>query len=662
MAFATRIKEPLLDMQYLVVLTWVDCQEFYGRSPCVAGIRETGTAQTGAARSITLAAGASATDDEFNGMVARITAGTGSGQERTVLDYDGTTKIAVIKTEDADWSPVLDNTSVYDIINRPNACFNTRFTCQDPANFNSGTREVKHSNKDRPLPIRGESVIPDLITIPKYRPGKIDPRKGKLENSSITLDFADGPGNDVGEDLYLEWRTYDPLLQGTYYTKFNARNPHYNNRSAEIKRGLFGDTEAEMEVSLNFVESMSFEGDKVSFVFKDRLKRLDKVHLPVATNNVTVDGNHNAGVSPVAVSDASELLDPAVTGKNEHIVVNENIIRYNAIAGNDLTGASWQKFGTTQTAITDGDTVQQAWGFISTNAADIAHELLNDVGIADADIDVTGLEADRDDWLLSAIFTGVWVKPTKAKKILEELQLQSMFNVYWDESAQKVKLKVTAPPSPSDTLVHLTDDDFLKPPDFDNNEDSRLSRVLVAHSKRVAFDDDGKWESYAKAFVVIDADAEEDDLYGEPAIQNIFSRWITTTVWAQRVANRLYSRFKDRAAILTLPIAPKDSTIAPADIIEITTDKFVDRFGAARQQRQVQILSRKQKSEGAFELKVMDTAWAPGGNSGGRYAFFAPSGHPDYDSATDEQRKYGFFGLTGTNTVGVNKDPGYYFF
>ena len=658
MAFEDRIKEARLDMQYLVVLTFTDCQNTYGVDPCTAGRRATGTAQSGTDRSIRLNAGASATDDEFNGMVVRLTGGTGSGQERTILDYDGTTKDASVTVA---WDTNPDVTSDFDIINRPEACFNTRFTCQDPENFVTGTREVKHSNKDRPLPLPGEVTIPDLIKVPLYKPVEIDPRKGKIKNSSISLDFADEPTNDVGEDKYLEHRAYNPLDQGTRWTKFNARNPHYNGRNAEIKRGLFGDTEAEMEVSLNFIESLKLKGKKVTMTFKDRLKVLDKTDLPEATG-ITVDGAVSAGAATVPVSDATKLLDPVATSRNEYIAVEENVIQYTGISGNNLTGATWQEFGTSEADLTDGESVQQCWGFEAANAADIAHFLLNDVGIEDADIDVAGLEQDRDDWLLSAIFTGIWVKPTKAKKILEELQLQSMFSVYWDEVAQKVKLKVTAPPSPTDFILKLTDDDFLEVPDFDNNEASRLSRVAIAYLKRSAFSDQGDWESYAKASVVIDKDAESADQYGEPAIQNIFSRWITTDTWAQRVRNRLFSRFRDRAPILLLQVAPKDSEIAPADIIEITTERFVDQFGAPLQNRQIQILSRKQKGEERFDLKVMDTAWSPGGVSGGRYGFIAPTGHPDYDDATEEQRKYAFVGATSDNSVGVNDDPGYYIF
>jgi hypothetical protein len=59
----------------------------------------TGTAQTGAAQSITLAAGASSTDNFYRGQVIQITGGTGSSQSvtfRTIVSYNGTTKVATV--------------------------------------------------------------------------------------------------------------------------------------------------------------------------------------------------------------------------------------------------------------------------------------------------------------------------------------------------------------------------------------------------------------------------------------------------------------------------------------------------------------------------------------------------------------------------------------
>lgn len=60
------------------------------------GAAVTGTAQAGAADTITLDVGASAVDGYYNGMVITITAGTGNGQAGVIYDYDGTTKVALV--------------------------------------------------------------------------------------------------------------------------------------------------------------------------------------------------------------------------------------------------------------------------------------------------------------------------------------------------------------------------------------------------------------------------------------------------------------------------------------------------------------------------------------------------------------------------------------
>lgn len=71
-----------------------------------------GTAAAGGASSITLAAGASAVNDTYNGMSIVITAGTGSGQSRTVSAYVGATKVATVSVA---WVTPPDVTSVYSI-------------------------------------------------------------------------------------------------------------------------------------------------------------------------------------------------------------------------------------------------------------------------------------------------------------------------------------------------------------------------------------------------------------------------------------------------------------------------------------------------------------------------------------------------------------------
>ena len=70
------------------------------------------TAQTGASSTITLDAGAVATDDIYNGAGILITGGTGEGQRRIISDYVGATKVATVSTA---WTTTPDNTSTFTI-------------------------------------------------------------------------------------------------------------------------------------------------------------------------------------------------------------------------------------------------------------------------------------------------------------------------------------------------------------------------------------------------------------------------------------------------------------------------------------------------------------------------------------------------------------------
>ena len=78
-------------------------------------LEESGTAQAGAASTITLASAASTDDDEYNFLDIAIVAGTGAGQERTISDYVGSTRVATVS---AAWATTPDATSQYKIAAR----------------------------------------------------------------------------------------------------------------------------------------------------------------------------------------------------------------------------------------------------------------------------------------------------------------------------------------------------------------------------------------------------------------------------------------------------------------------------------------------------------------------------------------------------------------
>jgi hypothetical protein len=71
-----------------------------------------GTAQAGAAGTITLDASASSLDDFYNNQMIAIESGTGVGQARFVSDYAGATKVVTVSSN---WVTNPDNTSVFAI-------------------------------------------------------------------------------------------------------------------------------------------------------------------------------------------------------------------------------------------------------------------------------------------------------------------------------------------------------------------------------------------------------------------------------------------------------------------------------------------------------------------------------------------------------------------
>jgi len=91
---------------------WGPLMRACGFSQTALAVAHTGTAQAGGASTITLAAGASASDDAYTGMTIRTTGGTGSGQSRVLSDYVGSTKVA---TASEAWTTPPDATTTYSI-------------------------------------------------------------------------------------------------------------------------------------------------------------------------------------------------------------------------------------------------------------------------------------------------------------------------------------------------------------------------------------------------------------------------------------------------------------------------------------------------------------------------------------------------------------------
>lgn len=91
-----------------------------------------GTAQAGAAATITLASTAIANDSHYNGQLLVLVGGTGVGQSRTIKSYVGASKVATV---DRAWVTNPDATSVYMILPYSLAALDTTLSVQNTIGF-----------------------------------------------------------------------------------------------------------------------------------------------------------------------------------------------------------------------------------------------------------------------------------------------------------------------------------------------------------------------------------------------------------------------------------------------------------------------------------------------------------------------------------------------
>jgi hypothetical protein len=119
-----------------------------------------------------------------------------------------------------------------------NKCFNTLATCQDPANYQKGSRAIYFCKPASNIP-KTKTFIPSVASVStaptKINPTNIDRNSSPLgQRAAATIVFDDHPHSDFQVDPYLADRNYNPLERGTFWSKWIARNPYYQNRPIKI--------------------------------------------------------------------------------------------------------------------------------------------------------------------------------------------------------------------------------------------------------------------------------------------------------------------------------------------------------------------------------------------------------------------------------------------
>ena len=531
------------------------CQETIGISPCTAARVHSGTVQSATADTVELDSSASSVNGAYDNYAISIPTGTGSPEESIVDSYVGATRIATMKTN---WGVTPDVTSGYDVINRPAGCYNTRKTCQDPANYNpsSTTNTILLTDANTDFPFDLTSISGVVIAIPCLKktslaPSKINLGKSIGSRASIKATFKDFPHHDRSLDKYATERTTAP--SGTFFGRLINRNRFYQGRLLIIHTGYLDNGVYD---SANFVKRTyvieNIKGpdkkDNVTIIAKDILKLTDDERSVVPTPTT--------GALTVALTDSynSEMELTSGTGSeygaNGHVRINGEIIAFISRTSDNLESLVRGEFGTEAKAHKIGDAVQLCKNFIDINVTDIVDDLLtNFTNIPAAYIDSAGYAAEEAEFLSAHNFSNIISTPTGVNTILSELAEVALFYIYWDEINQLIKLKAIAPRQATETLTD--NNNFIAGTvDVADDPKQRVSQVWVYYDPADYTETD--IENMQKWYIQPDLNAESTDEYGEKKIKKVVSRWLDEDNLGQAIqlAGRTLAVLRDNPRVI----------------------------------------------------------------------------------------------------------------
>lgn len=164
-------------------------------------------------------------------------------------------------------------------------CYNTFATCNDKVNFVRGTKTYKFCSRGMAAPV-GELIRPYIDGMPSAAPTEIKPGDGLAVRSQITVSLVDEVDSDSEADPYVALR--QTPAGGTFWRRFQARNPNAVSRFARLRKGYINDpfTWGDFDTQLFIIDAVRGPDTRgsIQVVLSDVLRLADKATLPIATD------------------------------------------------------------------------------------------------------------------------------------------------------------------------------------------------------------------------------------------------------------------------------------------------------------------------------------------------------------------------------------------
>jgi hypothetical protein len=424
--------------------------------------------------------------------------------------------------------------------------------------------------------IVGDSVAPAAINL-----GGMDRSVSALgAREVVTLKVENHLFADVGLDKYRLERLsgaasspsvpFAPYKQGTFWGKFLARNPYAPGYPLRTYYGEYGQALSAMVVRNYIIDRIDGPTDGlVAIVAKDKFARLEK------SKAVAPRASKGELSADMTGSPGSFTLNPAGIGAEYdaagHVAIGDEAIQYTRV-GDVCTVVARGALNTVQADHKAEDLVQQVLSYATQKAHVVARDLLLRFGAT------SYTEIDAGAWetaavALTELYTARIAKPTPVMDLVGELAEQAGFTVRPNLTTGRidfVALRAANPVATIDDSAWLVKDTF-KPK---RRIDKRASQVWIYYAQLSPVVDLQEKRNYRSRVVRVDLESEGPQQYGQPAIREVFSRWIPQfgRTLAQNVGDRLITMFRDGAVETEFSLhADRDSSLNLADYVTLAT-------------------------------------------------------------------------------------------
>lgn len=475
-------------------------------------------------------------------------------------------------------------------------CYNTRFTCQDEANFALGT-PLSLFFSDGTAAARGvagaDYIIPSLLSV-STSPTRINfngaspDASGLGDRAVCTLTFGDHPHTDRKVDPYLSTRTFDPMAsdRGSFWTRWTYRNRYRQNIVFKVYEGYAGQALSAMRVRTYFVQSAEYDiaSGRMTITGKDVLARIEerKAQAPKASPGRLREAL-GAGEDEIDIAGCTTADYPAPGW----VRIEDEILSYASVSsrtwGVRLIGCVRGALRTTAATHEIDDAVQYVLRYENQRPDTIIQDLLTTYGgVPVSYLDTANWATEVTDFLSTYLLTGSVVDPVSVNDLIAEIIEQCPLLLWWDERAALVKMRaihgVTSAPPVLTSERHILADSFQ----ITEKPRERASQIWMYYNTRKQLLSVTDPKRYSQRFILANLSSETDEEYGEPSIRSVYCRWLQTLPQVAATANKIAARYNHVPSECVFRLDAKDRSIWTGDTVTISHFGDVDQFGARR--------------------------------------------------------------------------------